>query len=84
MAQQTAINWLLENLQKVHKMDWDIVFIHAELMEKKQIKEAWLSAWKDSMLDPLEDKYYEPEAEAYYIETYGRKSEILITKSENK
>ncbi len=38
--------------------------------EKAQIKDAWLSAWKDSMLEPLEDKFYEPEAEEYFKETY--------------
>ena len=59
----TAVNWLLENIQKVHKMEWDILFAQAELMEKGQIIDAY--RW---------DKYpcsYE-EAEQYYNETYGR------------
>ena len=78
MAQQTAVNWLLENLQKVHKMDWDLVFIQAELMEKKQIIEAYIEASEN-----LEDIIKEA-AEQYYKETYGRESQILITKNENK
>ena len=44
--------------------------LKAKEMEKEQIKDAWLSAWKDSMINPLEDKYYEPEAEQYYNETF--------------
>jgi len=70
MAQQTAVNWLLENLQKVHKMDWDIVFIHAELMEKKQIIEAYIEASAK-----LEDIIKEA-AEQYYKETYGRDTDF--------
>ena len=43
----------------------------AKEKEKQQIIDAWLSAWKDSMINPLEDKYYKSEAEQYYNETYG-------------
>jgi hypothetical protein len=41
MAQQTAIEWFSENIQKVHKMDWDLVFLQAKEMEKEQITEAY-------------------------------------------
>ncbi len=41
MAQQTAVEWLMENIQKVHKMDWNIVFIQAKAMEKEQIETAY-------------------------------------------
>jgi hypothetical protein len=44
----------------------------ANEIHKEEIKQSWLSAWKDSMINPLEDKYYEPEAEQYYNETYGK------------
>ena len=52
-------------------------FVHDEAeklleTEKQQISNAWLSAWKDSMLNPLEDKYYQPEAEQYFNETYKK------------
>ena len=72
---QTALKWLENNLIfdpwaeehfKYNEECWEI----AKAMEKEQIQDAWLSAWKDSMLNPLEDKYYEPEAEQYYNETY--------------
>jgi len=41
MAEQTAVEWLIENIQKVHKMDWDIVFIQAKAIEKEQIINAF-------------------------------------------
>jgi hypothetical protein len=44
-------------------------------IEKEQIKDAWLSAWKDSMIQPLEDKYYMIEAEQYYNETFSNKGD---------
>ena len=44
----------------------------AKAMHKEEIKKSWMSAWKDSMANPLEDKYYEPEAENYYNETFGK------------
>jgi len=40
-------------------------------MEKERIKRAWIAAWQDSMIKPLDSIYYEPEAEQYYNETYG-------------
>ena len=48
------------------------VYRKANEIHKEEIKQSWLSAWKDSMINPLEDKYYEPEAEQYYNETYGK------------
>lgn len=48
------------------------IILKAKEMEKKQIIDAWLSAWKDSMFNPLEDKYYQPEAEQYYNETFNK------------
>ena len=72
---QTAVEWLEEPLLHIltHQQQMQVIglFQQALAIEKEQIKDAWLSAWKDSMLDPLEDKFYEPEAEQYYNETYG-------------
>ena len=67
---QTAVDLLHEiaKQREPDKFDW----LQAKAMEKEQIKDAWLSAWKDSMINPLEDKYYEPEVEQYYNETYGK------------
>lgn len=75
---ETAVQYLKKMvfpyLSHDQKMITGQFFYEAEMMEKEQIIDAWLSAWKDSMLNPLEDKYYEPEAEQYYNETYGKDS----------
>lgn len=73
---ETAVEWLVEQVKSKEWQDMFIwhkeeVFKQAKEMEKEQIENAWLNAWKDSMLNPLEDKYYKPEAEQYYNETYG-------------
>jgi hypothetical protein len=69
---QTAVEYLFE--QYVNKSIITIEDIEqAKEMEKQQIIDAWLSAWKDSFLEPLEDKYYQPEAEQYYNETFNEK-----------
>ena len=68
MTKQTAVEWLVKEL---NLEGYDYTVKQAKEMEKQQIKDAWLSAWKDSMINPLEDKYYEIEAEQYYNETYG-------------
>jgi hypothetical protein len=63
MAQQTAVEWLLENIQKVHKMDWDIVFVQAMMMEKEQIRMAFTDGKHDG-------KFKHLESEQYFKETY--------------
>lgn len=67
---QTAIEWLIDELDYETISKFNFKLEKAKEMEKEQIIDAWLSAWKDSMLNPLEDKYYQPEAEQYYNETY--------------
>lgn len=68
---QTAVSWLVDQLKgKSQSITWNEIFNKAKEMEKQQIIDAWLSAWKDSMLNPLEDKYYQPQAEDYYNETF--------------
>ena len=42
----------------------------AKEMEKKQITDAWFSACKDSILNPLSDEYYQDLAEEYYDFTF--------------
>lgn len=70
----TAVEWLESKMPTAFKE----LTINKELlqqakqMEKRQIKNAFLSASKDSCIDPLEDKHYEPEAEQYYNETYQK------------
>ena len=62
MAQQTATEWLIQNIQKVHKMDWDIVFIQAKEIEKQQIIDAFDTGTTDDNLIGKE----------YYNETYNK------------
>jgi hypothetical protein len=74
---QTAVEWLFE---QVCNLDWknligdkkQEIFEQAKEMEKEQIKNAWVNAWQESFIEPLDYQFYEPEAEQYYNETYGK------------
>ena len=77
----TALQELIEIIKQKRKeseiSNTLLRFVHDEAIrlletEKQQISNAWLSAWKDSMLNPLEDKYYQPEAEQYYNEKFKK------------
>jgi hypothetical protein len=83
--EKTAVEWLAEKYNYVTWMrnrdeisagladEWRKHYLdQAKQMEREQIKGSWLSAWKDSMLNPLSDDCYEDLAEAYYKETYGK------------
>jgi hypothetical protein len=78
MAQQTSVEWVLQYLNNVKPNEFCSIEKIKELLEqakemhKEEIKNAWISAWKDSMINPLEDKYYEPESENYYNETFNK------------
>ena len=71
---KTAIEELQEMVESKLTMPMDVsfkeLFEQAKVIEKQQIIDAWLSAWKDSMINPLENKYYQPEAEQYYNKTF--------------
>jgi hypothetical protein len=41
MAQKTAVDFLMNAIQKVHKMDWDLVFIEAKKIEREQMLDLW-------------------------------------------
>jgi hypothetical protein len=69
MAQQTAVDLVFAAIQKVHKMDWDLVYVQAKEIEKQQIKDAVIYGldedghtgdWKISV------------AENYYNKTYNK------------
>jgi len=49
------------------------LFSKTKALEKEQIINAWLAAWKDSMLNPLSDEHYRELAEEYYNETFNTK-----------
>jgi hypothetical protein len=70
MAQQTAVEWLMENIQKVHKMDWDIVFIQAKAMEKEQIMKAHGTKSNGRLKNDGQFIISEITGQQYYNETY--------------
>lgn len=72
----TVVEWLEDNIHSdTTYNEINVLIKQAIEMEKQQIIDAWLSAWKDSMLNPLEDKYYQPQGEEYYNETYKDETE---------
>ena len=70
---QTAVEWLEEEFIALQNYGINELglFSKAKAMEKEQIKNAWVNAWQESFIDPLDYKFYEPEAEEYYHKTYG-------------
>ncbi len=72
---QTALNIIIENFNLLSDNDFKTWFLNSmdklEAMEKEQIKNAWVNAWQESFIEPLDYQFYEPEAEQYYNETYG-------------
>ncbi len=41
MEQKTAVDFLMYAIQKVHKMDWDLVVIEAKRIEREQMLDVW-------------------------------------------
>jgi hypothetical protein len=70
MAQQTAVEWLIENIQKVNKMDWDIVYIQAKEMEKEQIIKAHGTKSNGRLKNDGQFIISEITGQQYYNETY--------------
>ncbi len=76
LMNQNVIKLKSEHADYFYIQEWNKMIFTAEAYlakEKKQIKEAWIRSWADSMLEPREDRYYEPLAEEYYNETYPEK-----------
>ena len=72
---KTALDWLLLNINIAgvssgSGLNIDEIIDMAKKMEEKQIKDAWLSAWKGSMLNPLSDECYQEFADEYYKQKY--------------
>lgn len=68
MAQQTAVDYLIEQLQAPCRGIPSHIIQQAKQMEKEQIIHAWREGDNDSMYDPKE---LDQQAEQYYNETYG-------------
>ena len=62
MEQQTAVDLFLNAIQKVHKMDQDLVYISAKKIEKEQMidfAKQWEARQNDGNLDTIEMLYNE-------------------------
>ena len=72
---QTAVVWIQEaltpHLTHDQKVQFEGLLQQALEMEKGQIKNAWVNAWRESFIEPLDYQFYEPIAEEYYKEIYG-------------
>jgi len=80
MAQQTAVEYLIDNIHLLHSTKWNEIVINAKAMEKDQIlmsrlngfkisAEGWNAEWPfEGNDDSIISK--DIENEQYYIQTY--------------
>ena len=72
MKQQTAVEWLYNQLDGFSDEEWgkiDKAFEQAKQIEKEQIIHAWREGDNDSMYS---SKELDQQAEQYYNETYNK------------
>lgn len=70
MAQQTAVEWLMQNIEKTLPNfieAWGVEFEQAKQMEKEQSKKDFIAGMEFIAVDP---NRYDEDAEQYYNETY--------------
>lgn len=66
MAQQTAVEWLVEQLPLIQQEGLRDIIEQAKAMEKKQIMNANTDGYEEAQ------RYGETSAEDYYNETYNK------------
>lgn len=76
MAKQTAVEWLVNEINKMNVSREATLFINklkdqAKQMEKKQSKQDYDAGLFDGTMDDVKDRLYK-NAEQYYNETYGQ------------
>jgi hypothetical protein len=62
MKQESVVDLLFNAIQKVDKMDWDLVYISAKKIEKEQMidfAKQWEARQNDGNLDTIEMLYNE-------------------------
>lgn len=62
MAQESVVDLLFNAIQKVDKMDWDLVYISAKKIEKEQMidfAKQWEERQNNGNLDSIEMLYNE-------------------------
>jgi hypothetical protein len=70
MAQQTAVDYLIDNIHLLHSTIWNEIIEQAKSMEKEQITQAHLLG----LLSPIEIEATK-QAEQYYNETYNNEKD---------
>ena len=78
MAQQTAVDWLVEQFKKrgyIKDLVPHLLLEQTKDMEKDQIKSAYNKGYQDGEIDSLDakdgDVQFFEDAEQYYNEVYG-------------
>jgi len=70
---QTAVEWLLNELDYETICKFDKQLVQAKEMEKEQIEDAYCIGYFDAWDNPTYKEVQRPEsAEQYYNETYGK------------
>ena len=70
MAQQTAVEWLVEQLIPKAFVTYDVTTHNAIQQAKQMEKEQIMRAYEFGVADPY--NFIEDEAEQYYNEIYGK------------
>jgi hypothetical protein len=70
MKNQTAVDWLFEELQGIHpsQIEYLQTFEKAKAMEKEQIEDAYDAGLFDGSMDDVNDRMHKQ----YYNETYNK------------
>lgn len=81
MAQQTAVEWLIEHLDTIYHLkdkflqsDWEFLEEQSKKIEKKQIMDAYISGEFYPLDIELYKKVALEDAEQYYNETYNNET----------
>lgn len=75
MKQQTAVEWLIEQLKFTDKEAYAELYENieqAKQMEKKQIKETFAIGWVNALMNTIDGRNEFNNAEQYYKETFGK------------
>jgi hypothetical protein len=75
--QQTAVDFYREHIHalsidgKTHFTTTKEIYEEAKKIEKQKIKKTYIDCLRSTMVNPLGDEFYEPQAEEYYQNEFG-------------
>jgi hypothetical protein len=75
--QQTAVDFYREHIHafsingKTHFTTTKEIYEEAKEIEKQKIKKTYIDCLRSTMINPLGDEFYEPQAEEYYQNEFG-------------